>query len=101
LLFSTAGTFFSLMIMFALRRIFGRNRITFIGIGTAGATASNVAQLALAQVFILKENARYIAPPFLAAGLVTGIALGIFCEVFSRRSQYYQIHLLYKQQGIR
>jgi heptaprenyl diphosphate synthase len=85
------------MIMFALRRILGRNRITFIGIGTAGAMASNAAQLALAQVFILKENARYIAPPFLAAGLITGIALGIFCEVFFLCSQYYQIHVLHKQ----
>jgi heptaprenyl diphosphate synthase len=97
LLFSIAGTFFSAMIMFALRRIFGRTRITFVGIGTAGAMVSNAAQLALAQIFILKENMRYIAPPFLAAGLVTGIALGIFCEVFSRRSQYYQMYLLHKQ----
>jgi heptaprenyl diphosphate synthase len=96
LLFSIAGTFFSAMIMFALRRIFGRTRITFIGIGTAGAMVSNTAQLALAQFFILKENVRYIAPPFLAAGLVTGIALGIFCEIFSRRSRYYQMYLLYK-----
>jgi heptaprenyl diphosphate synthase len=97
LLFSIAGTFFSAMIMFALRRIFRRNRITFIGIGTAGATASNAAQLALAQVFILKENVRYIAPSFLAVGLVTGVALVIFCEVLSRRSEYYQIHVLHKQ----
>jgi len=97
LLFSIAGTFFSAMIMFILRRIFGHNRITFTGIGTAGAMVSNTAQLALAQVFLLKENVRYIAPPFLAAGLVTGITLGIFCEVFSRRSQYYKIHVLHKQ----
>jgi len=97
LLFSIAGTFFSAMIMFALRRIFGHTSITFVGIGAAGAMVSNAAQLALAQVFLLKENVRYIAPPFLAAGLVTGIALGIFCEVFSRRSQYYKIHLLHKQ----
>jgi len=97
LLFSIAGTFFSAMVMYALRRIFGRNRITFAGIGTAGAMVSNTAQLAMAQVFLLKENVRYIAPPFLAAGLVTGITLGIFCEVFSRRSQYYKIHVLHKQ----
>jgi len=96
LLFSIAGTFFSAMIMFALRRIFGRTRVTFVGIGAAGAMISNAAQLALAQVFLLKENVRYIAPPFLAAGLVTGIALGIFCEVFSRRSRYYQTYALYE-----
>jgi heptaprenyl diphosphate synthase len=96
LLFSIAGTFFSALLMFALRRIFGHTRITFVGIGAAGAMTSNAAQLALAQVFLLKENVRYIAPPFLAAGLVTGVALGIFCEVFSRRSRYYQMYVLHK-----
>jgi heptaprenyl diphosphate synthase len=96
-LFSTAGTFFSALLMFALRRIFGSSRITFVGIGVAGAMVSNAAQLALAQVFILKENMRYIAPLFLITGLVTGIALGIFCEVFSRRSRFYQMNVLHKQ----
>ncbi|MDR1839667.1 MAG: Gx transporter family protein [Treponema sp.] len=91
-LFSLAGTFFSALLMYALRRIFGRDRITFIGIGAAGAMVSNAAQLALAHVFIFRENVRYITPPFLAAGLVTGIVLGIFCETFIRRSQWYRIH---------
>jgi len=90
-LFSLAGTFTSAMLMFALRRIFG-NRITFIGIGTAGAMVSNVSQLAFAWLFIFRQSVRYIAPPFLAVGLVTGILLGIFCEAFIRRSQYYSAH---------
>ena len=88
-LFSLAGTFFSAIIMFALRRIFGKERITFVGIGTAGAMVSNISQLALAWFFIFRENARYIAPPFLLAGLVTGIVLGVFCEIFSKRSRWY------------
>jgi len=98
-LFSVTGTFFSALVMFFLRRMFAqriyaqppeREKISFIGIGTAGAFASNTAQLALARLFIFQENARYIAPPFLAAGLITGIALGAFCEVFSRKSLWYQ-----------
>jgi heptaprenyl diphosphate synthase len=88
-LFSLAGTLSSALLMYLLRKIFTRH-ISFIGIGTAGAFMSNAAQLSLANFFIFKENSRYIAPPFFAVGLVTGIALGIFCEVFTRKSQWYR-----------
>jgi heptaprenyl diphosphate synthase len=88
-LFSLAGTFLSAVSMYTLRRLLGAGRISFIGIGVMGAMVSNVSQLALAWVFIFGNGVRYIAPPFLAAGLVTGIALGAFCEVFTRRSQWY------------
>ena len=92
-LFSLAGTFFSAILMFALRRMLG-NRISFIGIGTAGAMVSNSAQLALAYFFIFRESVRFIAPPFLAVGLVTGILLGIFCETFARNSKWYAANLI-------
>jgi len=92
-LFSLTGTFLSALLMFLLRRIFGRERITLVGIGTAGAFVSNISQLALAHVFIFKENVRYIAPPFLAAGIVTGIVLGVFCEVFIRKSVWYGMNI--------
>jgi heptaprenyl diphosphate synthase len=85
-LFSVAGTVTSAIVMYCLRFLFGEKHISFIGIGTAGAVISNVSQLALARVFIFKENTAYITPLFLFVGLVTGIALGIFCEIFSRRS---------------
>ncbi|MDR0322994.1 MAG: Gx transporter family protein [Treponema sp.] len=88
-LFSLAGTFFSAMLMYALRRIFGKERITFVGIGAAGAMVSNMAQLALARLFIFQDSVRYIAPLFLASGLVTGVVLGFFCEAFVRRSKFY------------
>ena len=88
-LFSLAGTFLSAVSMYALRRLLGRERVSFIGAGTAGAMMSNISQLVLAWIFIFRNNVRYIAPPFLAAGLITGIALGIFCECFTRRSQWY------------
>jgi len=91
-LFSLGGTFLSAVSMYALRRLLGQDRVSFIGIGTIGAMVSNITQLALAWVFIFGSSARYIAPPFLAAGLVTGITLGAFCEAFSRRSQWYALH---------
>jgi heptaprenyl diphosphate synthase len=74
--------------MYFLRRVFDREHITFIGIGAAGAMVSNAAQLALAYFFIFKENVFYITPPMLAAGLVTGIILGVFCEIFARNSKW-------------
>jgi len=88
-LFSLAGTLFSALFMRFLRRTF-KQKISFLGIGTAGAFFYNAAQLLIAWFFIFDENVRYIAPVFLAAGLVTGIVFGIFCEMFSRRSKWYQ-----------
>jgi len=88
-LFSLAGTSLAALSMYGLRRLLGRDRVTFIGVGTAGAMMSNISQLTLAWLFIFRDNVRYIAPPFLAAGLVTGIALGVFCEVFAGRSRWY------------
>jgi uncharacterized membrane protein len=90
-LFSLAGTLLSALAMYALRRLLG-SRLGFIGVGTAGAMISNITQLALAWIFIFKNNVLYIAPPFLGAGLVTGAALGLFCELFTRRSQWYAAH---------
>lgn len=94
-LFSLTGTFLSALLMFFLFRVSGKERITYIGVGTAGAFVSNLSQLALAYAFIFRDSVRYIAPPFLLAGLVTGICLGVFCEVFTRRSLWFK-----KQSGI-
>lgn len=88
-LFSLAGTFASALLMFALRRGLGGARIGFVGIGVLGALASNVTQILLASVFVFGESAKYVAPPFLAAGVVTGLALGLFCESFVARSLWY------------
>jgi heptaprenyl diphosphate synthase len=88
-LFSITGTLLSAVSMYTLRRLLGSGRVSFIGAGTMGAMVSNITQLALAWVFIFGNSTRYIAPLFLASGLVTGIALGFFCEAFTRRSQWY------------
>jgi len=88
-LFSMAGTLLSALLMFILRRAL-KNRISFTGIGTAGALISNISQLTLAYYFIFGENIRFITPVFLTAGLLTGIALGVFCEIFAGRSSWYK-----------
>jgi heptaprenyl diphosphate synthase len=88
-LFSLTGTGLAAISMYALRRLLGPGRVSFIGVSITGAMMSNFSQLALAWLFIFRNNARYIAPPFLAAGLITGIVLGLFCELFVRRSAWY------------
>ena len=88
-LFSLAGTMLSALSMFALRRLLGYKRLSFTGVGTLGAMVSNITQLVLARLFIFGTVVQYIAPPFLAAGVITGVGLGLFCELFTRRSQWY------------
>ena len=89
-LFSLTGTFLSALIMFFLWRLFGAKHISFIGIGTIGAFISNISQLALAYVFIFRENVRYITPVFLSVGIITGIVLGGFCRLFTQKSLWYR-----------
>jgi heptaprenyl diphosphate synthase len=91
-LFSLAGTFASAALMYMLRAIFGKNLIGFAGLGCAGAMASNGVQLLLAHYLIFDTALRYLAPPFLASGFITGITLGILCEYFCRHSAWYKKH---------
>jgi uncharacterized membrane protein len=72
-----------------LRRFVNPRLLGFAGIGVAGGLLSNLTQLALAQVFILGASIRYIAVPFLAAGVTTGFLLGLFCASFAGQSQWY------------
>jgi heptaprenyl diphosphate synthase len=88
-LFSIAGTISSALVMFALRRLLGKKLIGFAGLGCAGAMASNCAQLLLARYLIFGPALTFLAAPFLASGLVTGISLGLICEYFCRHSVWY------------
>jgi heptaprenyl diphosphate synthase len=89
-LFSLAGTTASAASMYLLRRGLGPKRIGFVGTGVTGAFFSNGSQLLLARFFLFGENALLLAPPFLAAGIITGAALGFFCEAFASRSAWYR-----------
>jgi heptaprenyl diphosphate synthase len=89
LLFSLAGTFVSALSMYALRRALGPERVGMAGISVTGALLSNGAQLALARVFVFGPSVRYIVPPFLAMGVITGTLLGILCERFIQKSRWH------------
>ncbi|MDR1862779.1 MAG: Gx transporter family protein [Treponema sp.] len=88
-LFSLAGTGASALSMYFLRRLLGRTLIGFTGLSVFGALLSNTVQLFLARLFVFGPAVSYAAPPILAAGLITGAALGIFCERFCARSRWY------------
>jgi len=92
-LFSIAGTFTSATVMYALSRMPGRRYLGFAGIGCAGAMVSNGVQLLFARHLVFGEAVRYLTPPFLAAGFVTGVALGIICEYFCRHSRWYAMRV--------
>jgi uncharacterized membrane protein len=59
-----------------------------VGVSAAGALASNLVQLGLAWWLILGEGARLIGPPFLALGLASSVALGVFAERFQTGSRW-------------
>jgi len=88
-LFSLAGTFVSAALMFGLRGLLGKKYLGFAGLGCAGAMASNGIQLLLARYLVFGPALRYLAPPFLASGFITGIALGLVCEYFCCHSSWY------------
>jgi len=89
-LFSLAGTFASASVMYALRALLGKKYLGFAGLGCAGAMASNGVQLVLARFLVFGPALRYLAPPFLASGFITGIVLGVVCEYFCRHSEWYK-----------
>ncbi len=86
--FSAAGSVASALVMAGLRKAFG-TRVSWVGVGVAGAFASNAAQLSLARYWIFGASAWYIAPPFLAVGTVTGVLLGAFANRFAAKSAWY------------
>jgi len=88
-LFSITGTISSALVMFGLHRLLRKKLLSFAGLGCAGAMASNCVQLLLARYLIFGPALRYLAAPFLASGLVTGIGLGLVCEYFCRHSVWY------------
>ena len=92
-LFSLVGTVASALVMRVLFFSF-KNSITFLGVSIGGAMASNIAQLELARLFLFGSSVKFIAPPFLVAGLITSVVLGLFANKFKERSLWYKEKLL-------
>lgn len=87
-LFSAAGSASSALVMLLLKKLLGRH-VSWISISVAGAFTSNIAQLTLARYWIFGESAWYIAPPFIAVGIISGALLGIFANHYAKNSKWY------------
>ena len=87
-LFSLSGSLASALIMLGAHRLF-RKWISLVGVSILGATASNAVQMTLSVMFIFGTNAWVIAPVFMSLGIASGIAVGLFADHFSRRSQWF------------
>ncbi|MDR2602701.1 MAG: Gx transporter family protein [Spirochaetaceae bacterium] len=85
-LFSALGGVSSGLVMFVLNRLLGEKKISLAGLSVCGALASNLCQIFLARNLVLGKSAIFIAPPFLIAGFITGLTVGIFCEIFRKKS---------------
>ncbi|MDR1618518.1 MAG: Gx transporter family protein, partial [Treponema sp.] len=94
-LFSLGGSLSSAALMYLLRRLAGPERsfwrLSLAGIGAAAAFCSNGVQLVLARFLVFGEGVRYLIPPFLAAALISGFVLGMFCEAFIAKSRWYAL----------
>ena len=64
--------------------------VSAVGITLFGSLASTFAQLFLARFILFGENAKYIAPILLVSGLITGLLLGIFAELFMQKSNWFK-----------
>jgi len=82
-LFSLTGTLLSAVTMRLLYP-----SASLVGTSIAGAFVSNAAQLVLARFVVFGEGVLYLAPPFLAAGIVSGGLLGFFAQAFSAQSEW-------------
>lgn len=87
MVFSAGGSIAAGLAMYGLHRL-AKQHLSLVGLSVAGAFASTVAQLVLARWWIFGPGAWYIAPPFLAAGLVSGTLLGLFANSFVARSRW-------------
>lgn len=88
--FSAAGSFASGLTMLFFFFLFGKSRhFSAIGLCLAGALGNNLAQLAVARLIIFGENTKFIAPVLLGSGLVSAVALGIFCNIFIANSKWF------------
>jgi heptaprenyl diphosphate synthase len=89
-LLSLSGTTLSAAAMYFIRRTAPEKYMSLLGISITGAVISSITQIALARLFILGPGAVYIMPPFLAMSIVSGTALGAFCEHFAAKSLWYR-----------
>ncbi len=77
ILYSLAGGFFSFLAMWLCKRT---NLLHVISVSITGGLAHNIAQLAVAAVIVSNYKILYYIPVLLAAGVLTGLVIGILSQ---------------------
>lgn len=81
ILFSLAGTAFSIGIMYLLKRIKG---FSILGVSIAGACMHNLGQLCVAAFVVQTARLIYYFPVLMISGIVTGLLIGILVKLMLR-----------------
>lgn len=82
ILYSMAGALLSLTVMAALKRDTG---FSIMGVSVAGGVAHNIGQLIVAALVAESLSVVYYAPVLLAAGVLTGLVIGILAGQMIKR----------------
>ncbi len=83
--YSAAGAVFSFAVMAVLKKT---GLFSHVGVSLAGGVAHNVGQIAMAAVILGTGAVIYYLPVLLAAGLVSGVAVGMLGGIAARRVTY-------------
>ena len=86
-LFSLAGSTASFFAMYPLKRLL-KDRVSLVGLGSAGALASNIMQVVLSVAFIFGQASIVMAPFLLGIGAVSGVLMGAFAQAFKDKSKW-------------
>ncbi len=78
ILFSLAGTFFSICIMYLMKKMEG---FSILGVSIAGACMHNLGQLCVAAFVVQTARLIYYFPILLISGVITGLLIGILVRL--------------------
>lgn len=82
ILFSLAGALASLLVMSAVKKI---QSMGVIGVSLTGGVAHNMAQMGVAWFLVSRIHLLYYLPVLMAAGVITGIIIGLVSREMLRR----------------
>ncbi|MCQ2577437.1 MAG: Gx transporter family protein [Treponema sp.] len=92
-IFSLAGTLASGFGMMLIYHLVGGKRglVSWFGISLFGGLMNNLAQILVAKFVMFGENISYVAPLLLAAGFVCSGVLGVFMNLFWKKSRFVEM----------
>ncbi|MBR6297277.1 MAG: Gx transporter family protein [Treponema sp.] len=92
--FSLSGTLSSGILMLTAHRfLFKKNLISNVGLSMIGALGNAFSQIVCARFLLFGDNAFYIAPLLIISSTVTGFLLGLFSNLFEKKSRWFKLFM--------